>query len=84
MRHKESDKDFYSKTWFSWIVDLEFAGFTVKSTFVWIDKKQPSTGSQPAPIKQLRSGEKLVQPEYCSMHLGIGQVDRKLAIVLGL
>ena len=84
MRHKESDKDFYSNMWFEWVESIETAGFTVESTFVWIDKKQPSTQTEPVLTRTLRSGTKIVRPEYCSTHVGIGQVDERLAVVLGL
>jgi hypothetical protein len=84
MRHKESEKDFYSMIWPSWIPPLVDVGFSVGSTFVWIDKKQPTTGSEPQVTRGTRSGTKIVSPEYKSIHIGIDQVDRPLAVKLGL
>jgi hypothetical protein len=84
MRHKESDKDFYSEMWFPWIQPFEHAGITVNSTFVWIDKKEPSTRSQSPLIKELRSGTRIVHPGYNSVHVGIREVDSELASILGL
>ena len=82
--HKPSDKDFYGEMWERWVESLENAGFTVESTFVWIDKKQPAGHTGPQLVKKLWSGTKTIHPEYCSVHVGIGQVDPRLAIVLNL
>jgi hypothetical protein len=81
IRHKDSEADFYSSMWFSWVQSIEAAGFTVESTFVWIDKEQPSMQFQPALTKKLCSGGKVVQPEYYSTHVGIGQIDQKLGVI---
>jgi len=41
----QSDKEFYTKLWPTWIQAIISAGFTVQSTFVWIDKSSPLTTS---------------------------------------
>jgi hypothetical protein len=85
MRHKDSEEDFYTGIWWKWVAPLEKAGFTVKSTFVWIDKKQPADHVTPEVASNLRSGTKIVRPaEHCSVHIGVGQVDRILGATLGL
>ena len=82
MRHKKSDKDFYAEMWKEWVAPIEMAGFTIESTFVWIDRKQPSEQIEPALVKEFRSGMKIVRPDYRVIHIGIEQVDRDLANAL--
>jgi hypothetical protein len=84
MRHKKSDKDFYTEMWRSWAKPIEDAGFTLESTFVWIDKKQPSDQIEPARVRKLKSQEIIVHPEYRVTHVGVEQVDPRLARSLGL
>jgi hypothetical protein len=84
MRHKKSDQEFYAEMWSEWASPIKKAGFTLESTFVWIDKKQPSDQIEPALIKTLRSREIIVHPEYRVTHVGIEQVDPRLATSLGL
>ena len=84
MRHKLSDQAFYQDMWREWVRPFEEGGYSVKSTFVWIDKKQPANHIEPALVKELRSGLKTMQPEYHSIHIGIEQVDQRLARILGL
>ena len=83
MKHKKSDEEFYTKLWPTWIEPITLAGFTVQSTFVWIDKKQPSNQVVSAIVKALRSGDKVVRPEYSAVHVGVEMVDQKLGTVLG-
>ena len=83
-RHKLSDKDFHTTFWLEWIELLESASYGVQSTFVWIDKKQPPEYVQPKLVKLLRSGDKVVYPDYSVIHVGVEMVDRRLASVLGI
>lgn len=62
LRHKPSDKDFYTTFWSGWIEPIESAGYSVESTFVWIDKQQPSEHIEPKLVKSLRSGIRLFTP----------------------
>ena len=82
--HKQSDKDFHTKLWPSWIEPIESAGYSVQSTFVWIDKKQPSEHVEPKLVKSLRSGDKVVHPDYFVVHVGVEMVDSRLASALGI
>ena len=82
--HKQSDKDFHTKLWSTWIELLTSAGFIVQSTFVWIDKKQPSDHFEPELVRALRSGNKVVHPEYSVVHVGVEMVDSRLASALGI
>jgi hypothetical protein len=84
MRHKKSDKTFYTEMWGEWAKPIESAGFTLESTFVWIDKKQPSDRIEPALVIAMGSKKKIVHPQYRVTHVGIEQVDRILARSLGL
>ena len=84
MWHKPLDQDFYQDMWWEWVRPLEEAGYSVESTFVWIDKNQLANNTDLALVKELRSGIKLVRPEYHSVHIGIGQVDKKLSYILDL
>jgi len=70
--------------WPSWIEPIESAGFSVQSTFVWIDKKQPSEHVEPKLVKSLRSGDKVVHPDYFVVHVGVEMVDSRLASALGI
>jgi hypothetical protein len=71
MQHKPSEKAFYRGMCEDWVRSLKEAGYTVESTFVWIDKKQPVNRIKP-------------QPRYLSMHIGIADVDPRLAATLSL
>jgi hypothetical protein len=82
--HKQSDKEFHTRLWPTWIEPITSAGFSVRSTFVWIDKKQPSEHVKPKLVKALRSGNKVVHPEYSVVHVGVEMVDSRLVLVLGL
>jgi hypothetical protein len=82
--HPRSDKKFYEELWSTWIQPIVSAGFCVHSTFVWIDKKQPSECVKPKVVKELRSGDKIVQPEYSVVHVGVEMVNKRLASVLGI
>jgi hypothetical protein len=81
MWHKDSEEKFYTGLRWKWV---EKAGFTVKSTFVWIDKKQPADHIAAQVVRKLRSGTKIVRPEHCSVHIGVGQVDHILGATPGL
>ena len=80
MRHKLSEDVFYRDVWKDWVTPIEEMGYSVEfSTFVWIDKKK-----KPAIPEILQSGKKIEQPpEHTSIHIGIEQVDPRLARVLG-
>jgi hypothetical protein len=82
--HKQSDQEFHMRLWPTWIEPITSAGFSVRSTFVWIDKKQPSEHVKTKLVKVLRSGNKVVHPEYSVVHVGVEMVDPRLALVLGL
>ncbi|KAM6502225.1 hypothetical protein JOM56_002202 [Amanita muscaria] len=82
--HKQSDKEFHTQLWPSWIEPITAAGFSVQSTFVWIDKKQPSEHVELKLVRVLRSGDREVHPEYTVVHVGVKMVDSRLASVLGI
>jgi len=82
--HKQLDKDFHTKLWLRWIKLIESAGDSAQSTFVWIDKKQPSDHLEPKLVRALRSGNKVVHPEYSVVHVGVEMVDSRLASALGI
>jgi hypothetical protein len=82
MRQRDSDEVFYGAMWPEWQTGL--LGFTVQSTFIYIDKNQPSTEVVPEFNRDLRYKTKAVNPEYRRVHVGIEQVDRRLASALGI
>jgi hypothetical protein len=86
MRHKQSEEVFYGETWWDWVghTGIGYLEYSVNSTFVWIDKEKPADNTKPEIVKMLRSGTKIVRPAYTSIHIGIEQVDQRLASVLGL
>jgi hypothetical protein len=51
--HKQSDKEFHMRLWLTCIEPVVSAGFRVHSTFVWIDKKQPSEYIESKVVKVL-------------------------------
>ena len=81
-RHKDSNSIFYASMWETWVKPIKNAGFTLKSTFVWIDKETPSDGSRSPKILSLLSGDRVVWPAYTYVHIGVGQVDEFLACTL--
>jgi hypothetical protein len=82
--HKQSDGEFHTRLWLTWIKPITSAGFSVHSTFVWIDKKQPSEHVEPKVVKKLQSGSKFVHPEYSVVHVGVEMVNSRLASALGI
>ena len=82
--HKQSDEEFHKSLWSTWVKPIVSAGFSIESTFVWIDTKQPSEHVKPKAVKALRSGNKVVHPEYSVIHVGVETVDRRLAIALNI
>ena len=84
LNHKQSDKEFHTKLWSMWTRPIVLAGFDVRSTFIWIDKKQPSEHVEPEVVKVLRSGKKVIHPEYSVVHVGVEMVDLTLASALGI
>lgn len=82
--HKQSDKEFHMRLWSTWIEPIVSAGFSVHSTFVWIDKNQPSDHVEHEVVRVLRSGDKVVHPEYSVVHVGVEMVDSRLASALGI
>ncbi|KAF8343536.1 hypothetical protein F5887DRAFT_918364 [Amanita rubescens] len=82
--HKQSDKDFHEKLWSTWTEPIASAGFKVRSTFVWIDKEQPSEHVEDKVVKKLRSGRKIVHPKYSVIHVGAKAVHPRLAYALGI
>ena len=51
MRHKLIDLDFYRDIWWEWVRPFELAGYSVESTFVWIDEKQPANHIETALVR---------------------------------
>ena len=82
--HKQSDQEFHMKLWSKWIKPIVEAEYSVDSTFVWIDNKQSSKHVIPQVVKALRSGDKVVHPEYSVVHVGIETVHKRLASALGI
>lgn len=82
--HNQSDKEFHTRLWPTWIKPITSAGFSVCSTFVWIDKKQPSEHVEPKVVQKLRSGDKVVHLEYSVVHVGVEMVNSRLAFALGI
>jgi hypothetical protein len=72
------------KMWQEWKTGLTVAGFTVELTFVYIDKTQPTAEVVPELAKGLWNVTKVVYPRYSRVHVGIEQVDRRLASALGI
>jgi hypothetical protein len=83
-KHKQSDQEFHTKLWLTWSEPIISAGFNVESTFVWIDKKQPSEHVTREQVKALRFGNRVVHPEYSVVHVGVEMVDSRLASALGI
>lgn len=83
-RHKQSDVEFHTELWSKWIKPIVRAEFTVDSTFVWIDTKEPSQHVHRKTVRALRSGDQVVHPEYSVIHVDVETVDRKLARALKL
>jgi len=77
--HKYSEECFYSEFWKKWVVPITDAGFTVESTFVWIGKKRPAAHAKKAVAITTRQGAKPLQPKHTSLHVGLDEVDQKLA-----
>ncbi|KAF8234815.1 hypothetical protein L208DRAFT_1393487 [Tricholoma matsutake] len=84
LNHKQSDEEFHTRLWSTWIEPIVSAGFRVHSTFVCIDKKQPSDDVKPKVVRVLRSGDKVVHPEYSVVHVGVEMVHSRLASALGI
>jgi hypothetical protein len=84
MRQRDSDEVFYTTMWSDWVTGLTEAGLVVQSTFIYIDRKQPTAEVVPEVVKVLRNATKVVHPEYRRIHVGIEQVDRRLASALGI
>ena len=78
-RHRQTEKDFYEMYWTTWIKPLVSAGFNIQSTFVWIDNNQPSDHTVPQLVKALRSGLKIIHPQFSVVHVSVEMVDPKLA-----
>jgi hypothetical protein len=58
--------------------------FNQVSTFIWIDKKQPLEHVEREQVKALRSGKKVIHPEYSVIHVGVESADSELASALGI
>jgi len=85
LRHRDSDATFYAQKWRSWTKGITEAGFTnIATTFVWIDKKQPSSEAKPKVSRTTRQGTTAVHPGYQSIHVGIKDIDPTLAKRLGI
>jgi hypothetical protein len=84
LNYKQSDKEFHTRLWSTWTEPIVSAGFSVHSTFVWIDKKQPSDHVEREIVRMLRSGDKVVHPEYSVVHVGVEMVHSRLASALGI
>ena len=79
-KHADSESRFYQDQWDRWTHGLN--GFQAQSTFVWIDH----LGSYENTIQQEEMGTRartvLLNPSYTSVHVGVGEVDRRLFDVL--
>ena len=82
--HRQSDKECYTRLWPTWIEPIESIGYSVQSTFVWIDKKQPSEYIESELVKALLAIRFNVHPQYSVVHVGGEMVDSRLASVLGI
>jgi hypothetical protein len=80
--HKDSAETFFTQMWRSWVWDYVDADLNVESTFVWIDKNQPSSEVREGVSITSRQGTTNVHPEYKSRHIGIVDVDPRLARAL--
>ena len=80
--HKDSEEIFYKEMWQPWTEQLENAGFTVSSTFVWIGKGELFEGFREEVVKSTRQGARLIQPEHRRMHIPIRMISRRLATAL--
>jgi hypothetical protein len=79
LRHRKSDETFYREMWRDWTKEITDAGFSMITMFIWIDKKQPNTEMMPGRSTTTRKGTTEVHPPYESVHIGVVDVDRKLA-----
>ena len=66
-----------------WIEPIVSLGYSVESTFVWIDKKQPLEYVEPELVK-IAAIYKVVHPSYSVIHVGVEMIDQRLASALGI
>ena len=81
MGHKESDRLFYERQWKVWTQWLLSHGWTVKSTFLWIDQEQPANTSVARETRGLRSGEVEKNPSYNVWRTGFVPLDTRFQTV---
>jgi len=74
-KHKDSEMLFYQKQWQDWVHDLESNKWTLNSTFVWIDLKQPDEQLKQKKVLGLRSRDAEVHPEYTHRRVGLTSLD---------
>jgi hypothetical protein len=85
--YKQSYTQFLTEllpAWSKKIILAASAGFTVQSTIVWIDKKQPSKHVKCEQVKALRFNNMDIYPEHSVIHVGVESVDSSLASALGI
>ena len=82
MQHKGSDVLFYEKQWQEWVEGLTSEGWTVKSTFIWIDRKQPGGKCVERKTICLRRGDIEINPEYNVWWTGFAQLDSRFKQIL--
>jgi hypothetical protein len=64
LRHRDSDATFYTQMWRNWTKAITEAGFTdIDTTFVWINKQQPSSEAKPGVSRTTCQGTKDVHPD---------------------
>jgi len=68
--HTDSETSFYQSQWRHWKAKFP-ADYDVSSTFIWIDKKEPSTEDKPALTRDTRSGTVVVVDAHETRHASI-------------
>lgn len=73
-QHKDSERLFYQTQWGQWTEDLVATRWALKSTFIWIDLKQPEGGCISKEIEG--------RPDYTRWRVGIMSLDHSFKEVL--
>jgi hypothetical protein len=83
-KHKNVEDPFYRQLYPEWIKSFQSDGFTVDSTFVWIDEKGPNEEQKAEQSRKLRGRTIVLAPGHTSVHIGVRHVDKRLADQLAI
>lgn len=78
-RHRDSPADFFAQ-WEQWIHLLK--DFTIMPIFLWIVEGTRGEADVKGKLRELRTGQKTLWPEYVTHWVSIDQVDKNLADTL--